>query len=255
LNSAPPPSEPDRRFSRIRLSSWWFTSMRIDGRRRSMHRDQTSLSEHAAKCRRVACIQTRQHEKPTITSVLRRALAEKSMTGLASRHSRQMVPSSLSCYSSTSLRPFAPSPLRDFLATMHALTPARSALRFLTREHELRLCFGQVSLLYAPELPVPPSPTTHQALDVAFARYPSARRVSPILGSRLHHDPAGSPALAGRIEFVSLRMDRSPPAAPHPASRRRSCSRLQAGERIPGGDFHPSIQCALTGALGPGFSP
>src|SRR5262245_50619114 len=26
LVSAPPPSEPDWRFSRIRLSSWWFTS-------------------------------------------------------------------------------------------------------------------------------------------------------------------------------------------------------------------------------------
>ena len=116
----------------------------------------------------------------------------------------------------------------------------------------------QVSLLHAPELPVPLSPTTRQSLDVAFARYPSAHRVSQRIGSRLHHYLAGSPALAGRIEFVILRMDRSPPAAPHPASRRRSCSRLQAGERIPGGDFHPSVQYtkqrALAGALGAGFS-
>jgi hypothetical protein len=37
-------------------------------------------------------------------------------------------------------------------------------------------------------------------------------------------------------------MDRSPPAAPHPASRRRSCSRLQAGERIPEEDLHLSDQ-------------
>ena len=48
--------------------------------------------------------------------------------------------------------------------------------------------------------------------------------------------------MTGRIEFVFLRMDRSPPTAPHPASQRRSCSRLQAGERIPEGDLHPSVQ-------------
>src|SRR5437016_11598135 len=34
--------------------------------------------------------------------------------------------------------------------------------------------------------------------------------------ARLHHLPAGSPDLVSRIEFVILRMDRSPPAASHP---------------------------------------
>lgn len=58
--------------------------------------------------------------------------------------------------------------------------------------------------------------------------------------SRLRHWLAGSPHTPGRIEFVILRTDRSPPAAPHPASRRRSCSRLQAGERLPEEDFHLS---------------
>ena len=29
--SAPPPSEPDVRVSRIRLSGWWFTAPRIGG--------------------------------------------------------------------------------------------------------------------------------------------------------------------------------------------------------------------------------
>jgi hypothetical protein len=42
----------------------------------------------------------------------------------------------------------------------------------------------------------------------------------------------------GRIEFVILRTGRSPPAALHHASLRRSCIRLQAGERLPGEDFH-----------------
>ncbi len=30
LNPAPPPSEPDVRLSRIRLSGWWFYLTRID---------------------------------------------------------------------------------------------------------------------------------------------------------------------------------------------------------------------------------
>jgi hypothetical protein len=42
----------------------------------------------------------------------------------------------------------------------------------------------------------------------------------------------------GRIEFVILRTGRSPPAALHLASRRRSCTWLQAGERLPEEDFH-----------------
>jgi hypothetical protein len=57
---------------------------------------------------------------------------------------------------------------------------------------------------------------------------------------RLRHCYAGSPITPGRIEFVILRTGRSPPAALHPASRRRSCSRLQAGERMPEEDFHLS---------------
>ena len=101
-----------------------------------------------------------------------------------------------------------------------------------------RFSSPQVSLIHVSDLPTPPSPTTPQALDADFARYPSSRRVSRLRRSRLHHFPAGSPTLTGRIEFVILRMDRSPPAAPHPASGRRSCSRLQAGERLPEEDFH-----------------
>ena len=76
--------------------------------------------------------------------------------------------------------------------------------------------------------------------DADFSRYPSSHRVSRWCGSRLHLSLAGSPTLTGRIEFVILRMDRSRPAAPHPASRRRSSSWLQAGERIPEEDFHLS---------------
>jgi hypothetical protein len=45
---------------------------------------------------------------------------------------------------------------------------------------------------------------------------------------------------SSRIEFVILRTGRSPPVAPHPASRRRSYFRLQAGERLPEEDSHLS---------------
>jgi hypothetical protein len=58
--------------------------------------------------------------------------------------------------------------------------------------------------------------------------------------SRLRHWLAGSPIAPGRIEFVILRTGRSPPAALHHTSLCRSCIRLQAGERLPGEDFHLS---------------
>jgi len=172
-------------------------------------------------------------------SVFSLASTEAAPACLARRHSRWLSFCLDRRYSSTSLPPLAPSPLRDFTATMEALTPIRPALRSL---HEHRLFGEQVSLIHVSDLPTPPSPTTPQALDVDFARYPSSRRVSCLRRSRLHHFPAGSPTLTGRIEFVFLRMDRSPPVAPHPASRRRSYSWLQAGERIPEEDSHLSDQ-------------
>ena len=173
-------------------------------------------------------------------SVFSLTTTEAAPACLARRHSRWLSFCFDRRYSFTFLPPLAPSPLRDFTATTEALTPVRPALRSL---HEHRLFSGeQVSLIHVSDLPTPPSPTTPQALDVDFARYPSSRRVSCLRRSRLHLVPAGSPTLTGRIEFVILRMDRSPPAAPHPALRRRSCSWLQAGERIPEEDFHLSDQ-------------
>jgi hypothetical protein len=171
-------------------------------------------------------------------SVFSLATPEAAPACLARRHSRWLRFCLDRRYSSTSLPPLAPSPLRDFTATMEALTPIRPALRSL---HEHRL-FGEQVSLHVSDLPIPPSPTTPQALDADFVRYPSSRRVSCLRRSRLHLVPAGSPTLTGRIEFVIPRMDRSPPAAPHPAARRRSCSRLQAGERIPEEDSHLSDQ-------------
>ena len=83
---------------------------------------------------------------------------------------------------------------------------------------------GQVSLIHAPGLPTIPSPTTG-----ASPRPPShtiAQR-SGLAQQRsqagLRSLSAGSPYRVSRIEFVNLRTGRSPPAAPHPVLRRRSC--------------------------------
>lgn len=51
--------------------------------------------------------------------------------------------------SSTFLRPFAPSALPDFSATMDALTPARRVLRILIRDNERPSWIGQVSPVHS----------------------------------------------------------------------------------------------------------
>ena len=62
--------------------------------------------------------------------------------------------------------------------------------------------------------------------------------------SRVRASPLASwlAATPGRIAFVILRTDSSRSVTPHPASRRRSYLLFQAGERMPGGDLHPSDQ-------------
>ena len=62
--------------------------------------------------------------------------------------------------------------------------------------------------------------------------------------------------MPGRIEFVILRTDRSPPVASHTSSRRRGYVQLQAGERIPGEDSHLSVSVrfqAHSHGQGPGI--
>ena len=137
-------------------------------------------------------------------------------------------------------------------------TPVTELLRYYGRSDSclLRL-FGtwsmnsdsfnkQVSLIHASSLP-DHSVSNHLAPTVvAFSRYPSALPLP--FRVRLRHKCAGSSGIPGRIEFVILRTGRSPPAALHPASRRRSCSWLQAGERIPEEDSHLSDHSRFSGA-------
>lgn len=134
----------------------------------------------------------------------------------------------LSIPASTSLRPFAPCPLRHFSATVDALTPGPVS------------CPVQVSLIHMPDLPTILSPLTWMApaplshATPQLAGLPLQVWTSP-LASRLAAHP-------GRIEFVILQTGSSPPVALHLASQRRNYSRLQAGERLPEEDFHLSNQ-------------
>ncbi len=94
---------------------------------------------------------------------------------------------------------------------------------------------GQVSLIHALGLPTIPSPTASAgSVSPRHATYGRIEpRTHPTTGttpqgnSGLRLSLAGSPPHAGRIEFVILRTSRSPPAASHPALRRRGCDRLQ----------------------------
>src|SRR5260370_22338862 len=104
----------------------------------------------------------------------------------------------------------------------------------------------QVSLIHTLSLP-DHSVSNHLAPTlVAFSRYPSAPALA-VSRSRLRPRHAGSSGIPGRIEFLIVQTGRSPPAAPHPASWRRSCTRFQAGERIPEEDLHLSV-CACSQA-------
>jgi hypothetical protein len=175
-------------------------------------------------------------------SVFGPAVSETAPAGLARWHSRWLGFCLDRRYSSTFLCSLRSLPITGFpryYGHSDSCWPGSSAPTF--GQHERRLSRQQVSLIHVSDLPTPPSPTTPQALDVDFPRYPSSHRVSrPSGGSRLHLSLAGSPTLTGRIEFLIVRMDRSPPVASHPVSRRRSYSWLQAGERIPEEDFHLS---------------
>jgi len=193
--------------------------------------------------------------QPVQSTRLRRRRVE-SATDLARRHWVAGIGSTPGNSSSTFLRPFAPGPLRPFLATMDALTPTRSVAAVLglfpaaTRSAPRE----QVSLIHAFSLAAIPSPTI--CGSSASPRHVTYRRVGsrqhPSSGnSRLRLSLAGSPLHADRIEFVTLRTSRSPPAAPHPASRRRSCRQLQVTLTWRG--LSPLRPTALSGALAAGL--
>src|SRR5208337_2807551 len=174
--------------------------------------------------------------------------------GTARGHWAQGMYAAVHPYSSTFLRPFAPDPLQALPGSYgrsDSCPPGSSA--FL--RHELRLLHEQVSLIHAPGLLTIPSPTTcgcclssgHATHRRIAPRFHPTTGSSPNGNSGLRHSLAGSPHLTGRIEFLIVRTGRSPPAAPHPVSPRRSCRRLQVTLTWRG--LSPLQPCALSGAL------
>ena len=81
----------------------------------------------------------------------------------------------------------------------------------------------------------PPDAPPHR-----FGRLPSSVLGFPLLRVWVSLLRSGLAATPGRITFVHLRTDDSPPVALHLASQQRRCLRLQTGERMLGGDLHPS---------------
>ena len=134
-------------------------------------------------------------------------------------------------WSSTFLRPFAPPELPGFVAIMNALTPEQSA-------HGRPVCSGLLASWFKPSgHSVSNHPSSFPEFGLVSLRdLPSNRVHRPIhpLG-RVPHDVTWASPLAsrlttttGRIEFVILRTNRSPPVAPHPVSRRRGYIRIQS---------------------------
>src|SRR5208282_2554448 len=168
------------------------------------------------------------------------------------RHCFRGLPCSVR-HVSTFLRPFAPDPLQALLRSYgrsDSCSPGSSAFS----RHEHRLWHEQVSLIHAPGLPAIPSPTT--CARCVSSGHVTPRRIAPrSLPHRvyphgnlgLRHSLAGSPRHTGRIEFLIVRTGRSPPAAPHPVSPRRSCRRLQVTLTWRG--LSPLQPGALSGAL------
>jgi len=120
----------------------------------------------------------------------------------------------------------------------------RGSARVSSRRPPDRLCREQVSLIHSPDLPALPSPTTCESPGrprTPERRGPDSHPHLPGCGASLTMSRLA--VLAGRIEFVILRTGRSPPAAPHPALRRRSCRLITAWRWIhTGEDFHLSDQ-------------
>jgi hypothetical protein len=196
------------------------------------------------------------------------SLASRVPACLARRHShrcplrRSLIPPSTFL---RSLRSRPVTALPRYFGRSDSCPPVSWTLRF----NVCSTC-GQVSLIHASGLPAIPSPNTcGRSASSGRGTLPHQRvgpRALPFGYSGLRRSLAGSPHLAGRIEFSFLsygrdflRTSRSPPVAPHHASRRdlalqrdRSYVRLQVTLTRRG--LSPLRPNALSGAPGHGFS-
>ena len=211
--------------------------------------EQTPSDRRSSRLdKRVITMSLRPGQRPR-----RRQRRAESSSGTARRHSER-VGVAVRPGSSTflrSLRSMAITPLRRYYGRSDSCS-GRSPALGLWRDH--CLLSGQVSLIHSPDLPTVPSPTTCESPG----RLGTPGRRGPDSPPQLRGDGASLrmsrlAVLAGRIEFSFLpyggdflRPGRSPPAAPHPVSRRRSCRLVTAWRWIPlERTFTSLIRCAL----------
>ena len=164
------------------------------------------------------------------------------------RHSRWFCHHRSALHSSTFLRSLRSTPVTE-LHCYYGRSDSCLLRLFGTWSMNSDSFSKQVSLIHASSLP-DHSVSNHLTHPRSrFVTLPLSATGFPVLqGSGLRLSHAGSSTAPGRIEFVILRTGRSPPAALHPASRRRSCSWLQAGERLPEEDLHLSDHSRFSGA-------
>jgi len=182
-----------------------------------------------------------EHQHPVSAE---RRINHKRPAGLVQTDTRAGIAVNVLSYSNPpSCAPFALLPLRKlhrYYGRSDFCSPSSSGLWSMNTGSFRE----QTSLFHAADLPNHSVSNHLMHRCRRFYTLPLSATTFPC-GSRLRHRLAGSPVSPGRIEFVILRTGRSPPAAPHHASLRRSCIRLQAGERMPGEDFHLSNRLRL----------
>ena len=153
----PPPSEPDRRISRIRLSGRWF-SLQEDGPSEPERRGETAPARQGhhdglAPPAGVANMSSR-----SIAGLRPVGLATRVPGGTAPGYSHRCRLRRSPCSSSTflrSLRSMAVTPLLRYYGRSDSCPPISWTLRF-----SVCSTWGQVSLIHAPGLPAIPSPNT-----------------------------------------------------------------------------------------------
>lgn len=164
-----PPSEPDWRISRIRLSSRWFY---LNEDWSNNARAFTRLTTQDRESISYRIFITHAFTPLTRVSGIRSVHTESSIPAHClgffrlisrQRHYHGLSFCSYGLHTSTFLRPFSPSELPDFFALMDALTPARRALRVLIRDIELPSCSEQVSPVHKAR-PSMHSVTNHQSM-------------------------------------------------------------------------------------------
>ena len=161
----------------------------------------------------------------------------------------------LELHASTSLHPFAPPELPGFDATMGALTPARRL--FVPLSGAMNSAWTRAGLPVFGRQTVrsfrlqPPTVVPTRFWGFFASGLPDHATVVALLRGHasigLRQYLAGSPQRSAESSSLSLRTERSPPVALHPASRRRSYLRLRSA-RTPRQGLSPCGFNAITGA-------